>query len=118
MTDNITVTGGNADTKVAFKNCTSFKTCRTEINDVFVHNADYIYIAMHMHNPTVYSDNCSDTSGSLWQFKRDEINGNVEAMTTDSPSFKYKSGFIGNVAAGGIVKDTKLVVPLNYSSNF
>ena len=32
VTCNINVTGGNADTKVAFKNCAPFEKCRTEIN--------------------------------------------------------------------------------------
>ena len=31
-----------------------------------------INIAMPMYNLIEYSDNYSDTSGSLWQFKRDE----------------------------------------------
>ena len=39
VTGNITVTGGNANTKVAFKNCGPFKKCRTEINETFVDNA-------------------------------------------------------------------------------
>ena len=29
VTGNITVTGGNANTKVAFKNCVPFRKCRT-----------------------------------------------------------------------------------------
>ena len=29
-----------------------------------------------MYNLTEYSDNYSDTSGSLWQFKRDEVPAN------------------------------------------
>ena len=32
---NINVTGGDANTKVAFKNCAPFKDCRTEISDAF-----------------------------------------------------------------------------------
>ena len=32
---------------------------------------------MPMYNLIEYSDNYSDTSGSLWQFKRDEIIGNI-----------------------------------------
>ena len=43
-----TVTGGNANTKVVFKSCTLFKNCRTEMNEVFVDEADYIYIAIRM----------------------------------------------------------------------
>ena len=65
----ITVEGGNANTKVGYKNFTWFKTCRTEINRIF----DYIYIAMHMYNFNEYSGNYSDTSESLWQFNGDKI---------------------------------------------
>ena len=54
-----------AATKVAFKNCAPFKDCRTEINDTFVDYADFINIAMPMYNLIEYSDNYSDTSGSL-----------------------------------------------------
>ena len=35
VTGNINVTGGNANTKVAFKNCVPFKECKTEINKTF-----------------------------------------------------------------------------------
>ena len=70
VTGNITVAANN-DTDVAFKNCAPFSTCTTKINDVFVDEANHIYIAMPMYNLIEYSDNYSDTSGSLWQFKRD-----------------------------------------------
>ena len=33
--DDITVEGGNANTKVTFKNCIPFKTCQTKISYVF-----------------------------------------------------------------------------------
>ena len=48
VTGDTTVTGGNANTKVVFKNCALFKNCKTEMNEVFVDEADYIYIAIHM----------------------------------------------------------------------
>ena len=35
-----------------------------------------------MYNLIEYSDNYSDTSGSLWHFKRDEIEGDVD-VTVD-----------------------------------
>ena len=38
---NITVTGVNANTKVAFKNCAPFKECRTEINETFVDETEH-----------------------------------------------------------------------------
>ena len=83
VTGNINVTGGDANTKVAFKNCAPFKDCRTEINDTFVDYADFINIAMPMYNLIEYSDNYSDTSGSLWESKRDEIGGEVD-LTVDA----------------------------------
>ena len=46
VTGNINVTGGDNNTKFAFKNCALFKDCRTEINDTFVDYADFINIAM------------------------------------------------------------------------
>ena len=53
-----------------------------------------------MYNLIEYSDNYSNTSGSFWQFKRDEspVNnvGNHDNVSTDnSTSFKYKSSFLG-----------------------
>ena len=72
VTGNINVTGGNANTKVAFKNCAPFRKCRAEINETFVDEAEHINIAMPMYNVIEYSNKYSDTSGSLWQFKRDE----------------------------------------------
>ena len=58
---NINVTGGDANTKVAFKNCAPFRKCRTEINETFFDDAQYINIAMPMYNLIEYSDNYSDT---------------------------------------------------------
>ena len=57
---------------------------------------------MPMYYLIEYSDNNSDTSGSLWQFKRDEqpINNNggfINLTTENSPSCKYKSNIIGNL---------------------
>ena len=91
VTGNITGNANN-NTDVAFKNCAPFCTCKTVINDVFVDKADYIYIAVPMYNLIEYSDNYSDASGSLWQFKRDEVPANNTDLTIDnSESFKYKS---------------------------
>ena len=72
VTGNITITGGDNNTKVAFKNCSPFRECRTEINETFFDNAEHINIAITMYNLIEYSDNYSDTSGTLWQFKSDE----------------------------------------------
>ena len=69
VTGNINVTGGNANTKVAFKNCAPFRKCRAEINENFVDDAERINIVMPMYNLIEYSDNYSDTSGSYGSLK-------------------------------------------------
>ena len=119
VTGNITVTGGDANTKVAFKNCAPFKDCRTEINDTFVDYADFINITMPMYNLIEYSDNYSDTSGSLWDFKRDEIDNNGNVTNEDNaPSFKYKASLISDTGNDGTKNGVKRAIPLKYLSNF
>ena len=83
VTGNTTVAASN-NIDIAFKNCAPCSTCKTVINDVFLDEANYIYIAMLMYNLIEYSDNYSDTSGSLWQFKRDEISANNANFTIDN----------------------------------
>ena len=118
------ITGGDANDRVAFKNCVLFTKCITHINDEHVDNADNLDIIMPMYNLIEYSDNYWDTSGNLWQFKRDEQNmnnGNPANVTTDdSSSFKYKSSFFKPLTAAdnGVFKDVKIAVPLKYLSNF
>ena len=67
----VTGTGGDANTKVAFKNCARFTKCVTHINDGHVENAKNFDIIMPMYNLLDGSDNYTDSSGILWQFKRD-----------------------------------------------
>ena len=72
VTENITSTNtSDANTRIAFKNRAPFTKCITHINDEHVNNADNLDIIIPMYNLLGYSDNYSDTSGSLWQFKRD-----------------------------------------------
>ena len=121
VTGNINVTAGDNNTKVVFKNCAPFEKCSTEIDGTLVDEADFINITMPMYNLIEYSDNYSDTSGSLWQFKRDEIEGDVDLTADNSLSFKYKSSFIGNTDADGANRKkegVKIAVPLKIFSNF
>ena len=94
-----------------------------QINATFIDKVEHINVAMPMYNMIEYSDNYSDTSGSLWQFKRDEQlkenNGNLSDVSTDnSSSFKYESNFIGTIPNGGIKNGVKIAVPLKCLSNF
>ena len=96
VTGNITAAGGNDNTRVAFKNCAPFTKSITHINDEHVDVAENLDIIIPMYNLTKYNDNYSDTSGRLWQFKKDEspltTDGNAADVTTaNSTSFKYKS---------------------------
>ena len=61
----------DAITQEAFKDSAPFEKCGTEINETFIDEANFINITMPMYNLIEYSDNYSDTSGSLWQFRRD-----------------------------------------------
>ena len=119
VTGNITATPNNAATQVVFKNCAPFEDCRTEINDTFVDYANFLNITMPMYNLIEYSDNYSDTSGSLWDFKRDETDNNAD-VTNDinAPSFKYTASLIGNTGNNGTKNGVKIAVPLKYLSNF
>ena len=118
VTGDIKLNAGN-NTVVSFKNCAPLSTCKTKTNDAFIDEANHIYVAMPMYNLIEYSDNCSDTSWNLWQFKRDEVPDNNANFRVDNfQSFKYKAvlvGKTGNTAGGdSFVKDTKIVVQLKY----
>ena len=90
----------------------------TEINGTRVDEPKFINITMSMYNLIEYSDNYSDTSGSLWGFKRDEINTDANVCTANSSSFKYKSSIIGNTEAYETKNGLKIAAPLKYLSNF
>ena len=116
VTGNISVVGADDNTKVVFKNCVPFRKCRTDINETFNDEADHFNIGMPMYNLIGYSDNYSDTSESLWHFKRDEIDVDLTIDGNHIPnnlsSFEYKSSLITNR------NDVKIAVALKYLSNF
>ena len=91
---------------------------------MFIDEANHIFIEMPMHNMIEYSDTYSNTSGSLRQFKRDEVTGDSLNLTIDSSkSFKYKAALVGKTSdavdgTNSSVKDAKIVVPLKYLSSF
>ena len=69
---------------------------------------------MPMYNLIEYSDNYSKTSGSLWQYYKDDPNDSL----TGSKSFKSKVKIIGNTPNSGNTKYVGIMVPLKYLSNF
>ena len=69
---------------------------------------------MPMYNLIEYGDKYAKTSGSLWQYFRDEPNDNLP----NSESFKPKIKITGKTPNNGKEKDVEIMVPLKYLSNF
>ena len=69
---------------------------------------------MPMYNLIEYSDNYVKTSGSLWQYFRDEPDDDLE----DSESFKSKIKITRKTPDDGNEKDVEIMIPLKYLSNF
>ena len=128
---------------LAFKNNAPFTNCISKINNVLIDNAEDLDVVMPMYNLLEYSKNYRKTTGSLWNYYRDEpnnpplndddpptINYNADPIT-NSESFKYKSSITGktsnanqedgeNTEQGNTKtkKNLKIVVPLRHLSNF
>ena len=121
---NITITGdGNDDAAkrtdernkgVISKNSAPFVKCISRINNKEIDNAKDIDIVKPMYNLIEYSDNYSKTSGSLWQYYKDDPNNNLE----DSESFKYTVKITGKTPTKNNTKDVEIIVPSKYLSNF
>ena len=72
---------------------------------------------------TEYSKNYLKTSGSLWNYYRDEPNsgleGDVDYSIKNAKSFDYKTSITEKLEDNNVEKqDVKIVVPLDYLSNF
>ena len=67
-----------------------------------------------MYNLIEYSDNCLKTSGSLWEYYKDDPNDNI----VRSEWFKSKIEITGKTPANGNIKDVEIIVPLKYLINF
>ena len=121
---------------VAFKNNAPFINCISKINGVKIDNAEDLDVVMPMYNLLEYSKNYRKTTGSLWNYYRDEPS---DPLSSDSESFKYKNNITGNtynvdltiIGGGGnpipnpnydankVVKnETEVVIPLKHLSNF
>ena len=84
------------------------------MNNTQVDNAKDIDIVMPMYNLIEYSDNYAKTTGSLWQYFRDEPDDDLE----DSELFMSKIKITGKTPNNGNEKDVEIMVPLKYLSNF
>ena len=95
---------------LAFKNNAPFTNCISKINNVLIDNVEDLDIVMPMYNLLEYRKNYRKTTGSFWNYYRDEsnnpplndddppaINYNADPIT-NSESFKYKSSITGKTS--------------------
>ena len=113
------------DKKLVFKNNAPFINCISKINGVKIDNAEDLDVVMSMYNLLEYSKNYRKTTGSLWDYYRDEPNStiganNITHSILNSESFDYKASFMENgVTHDNLTRnDVKVVAPLKNLSNF
>ena len=122
----ITVTNPNNTKRnkaATFKNNAPFINCISKINSVKTVNAEDLDVVMPIYNLLEYSKNYRKTTGSLWNYYRDEPS---DPLSSDSESFKYKTSITGNIGAGEAGYDankvgkneTEVVISLKHLSNF
>ena len=99
----------NTNKKVIFKNCAPFTNCISKINNTQIVNAEYIDIVMPMYKLIEYSDNYSQTSGSLWQYCKEIPVIPMLLIQTDNSGQTDNNGRINNV---------EIMVSLKCLSNF
>ena len=93
---NISLEGDNDANKrnknLAFKNNAPFINCISKVNGVKIDNAEDLDVVMPMCNLLEYSKNYKKTTGSLWNYYRDEPSN---PLSSDTKSFKYKRSVVG-----------------------
>ena len=108
----ISVTGNHnanrTNKKLTFNSNAPLRSCISKINNTFVNNAEYFDIVMPIYNFLEYCHNYLMTSGSLWNYDRDEVNNDANKnndagnyrinnnKTTTSKSLEYKTKIIGS----------------------
>ena len=111
---------------VTFKNNAPFVNCISKINGVKIDNAEDLDVVMPMYNLLGYSKNYKKTTGTLWNYYRDEP---TNPLSSNSESFKYKTSITGNTYNIGVTEEgydankvgkneNEVVTPLKHLSNF
>ena len=111
---------------VTFENNAPFINCISKINGVKIDNAEDLDVVIPMNNLLEYSKNYRKTTGSLWNYYRDELSN---PLYSNSESSRYKTNITGNTynfVAGNANYDankvgknkTELFIPLKHLSNF
>ena len=100
--ENIIITNPNNPKRnkaVAIKHNASFINCISKINGSKIDNLEDLDIVMPMYNLLEYCKNYEKTTGSLWNYYRDEPS---DPLSTNSESFKYKTSIVGNTYNVGV----------------
>ena len=101
---------------VAFKNNAPFINCISKINGVKIDNAEDLDVVMPMYNLLEYSKNYRKTTGSLWNYYRDEPSN---PFSLNFESFKYKTSIVGKTPKDNdSLTSVNVVIPLKHLSDF
>ena len=106
---------------IAFKNNTPCINCISKINGIQIDNAEDLDVVVPMYNLLEYSKNYKKTTGSLWNYYRDEPS---DPLSSNSESLKYKASITGNTYDGDDdankvgKNETEIVVLLKHLSHF
>ena len=63
--------------KLVLKDHAPFISCISKINNILIDNAEDLNLVMPKYNLIEYSKNYSETTGSLWNYYRDEPNSGL-----------------------------------------
>ena len=117
----------NFNKELTLKNNVPFISCISKINGELVKNAEDLDIVMPMYHLLEYSKNYEKTSGSLFNYYRDEPNeaeiandnGAINISIRNSKSFDYKTEITGSLDLGEDEKeDVTIAILLKYLANF
>ena len=103
------------------KETKAFKNNAPFINGVQIDNVEDLDVVMPMYNLLEYSKNYKKTTGSLWNYYRDEPS---DRLSSNSESSKYKTSIIANTndsdddANKSGKNETEVVISLKHLSNF
>ena len=94
---------------VTFKNNAPFINCISKINSVKIDNAEDLGVVMPTYNLLEYSKNYRKTTGSLWNYYRNEPSN---PLSSDSESFKYETSVTGYTYNVGDGEDIMMQIKL------
>ena len=101
---------------LTFKNNELFISCISKINGTKIDNAEDLDVVMSMYNLLKCSKDYIKTTGSLWNYYRDQPS---DPLSTNFESFKYKASIVGKAAQDDdSLANAEVVIPLKYLSNF